>query len=412
LSAEEAFRLLQQQHNENHQNVWARFETELGIRGLAICLVLSCHSFFSVLWNLPHHPYMAHLIDLGRLTWSGVDLFFVLSGFLIGGILLDAAKSENYFAPFYIRRAHRILPLYAVVLILVFSITYLYHRFGATGLWSVQQVPPLYYPTFLQNFWMARHGAGGSYTLGVTWSLAVEEQFYLTLPLIIRYVSRPRLWWIVGGMVMGAPLLRILLYHSFENGVYAGYVLMPCRADALGLGIAAALLKRSSAQWSTIVRLSRCVNLTFAAVAAVLAAVLLSGLKSFTAEAWGLEYTLLAVFYFLLLMSVLLNRRFEALFCLRPLRYMGIIAYGLYLLHYPFLAGARDLSARLNLRQSGWVLLSVSAFALVSATAVAAISWRYLEKPLIQCGHRYRYGRRTEQAHDAANGSLTQGSVV
>ena len=92
-----------------------------GLRGAAICLVLLWHGFLSTLTNLPHHPYVAHIFALGRFAWSGVDLFFVLSGYLIGGILLDAADSERYFAPFYIRRAHRILPLYSVVLLLTFS---------------------------------------------------------------------------------------------------------------------------------------------------------------------------------------------------------------------------------------------------------------------------------------------------
>jgi peptidoglycan/LPS O-acetylase OafA/YrhL len=369
-----------------------------GIRGLAICLVLSCHGFFSLLWNLPNHPYAARLVALGRFTWSGVDLFFVLSGFLIGGILLDASGAERYFAPFYIRRAHRILPLYGIVLVLVFSGTYLCRHFGETGLWSEQHIPLLYYPTFLQNFWMARHGWGGSDTLGVTWSLAVEEQFYLTLPLIIRYVSRRRLWWIVSGMIAGAPLLRILLDHSVSNGAYAGYVLMPCRADALGWGIAAALITRTSVVWETILRFRRYLYAAFGGVAVAVVALLLSGLQSFGGEVFGLEYSLLAVFYFLLLMSVLINRKFEAVFSARGLRYMGTIAYGLYLLHYPFIAAGRDIAARIHPGQSGWFSLLVSISAIALATVVAAISWEYLEKPLIKRGHRYGYGKKAKHA--------------
>jgi len=81
-----------------------------GIRGLAISLVLVFHTMPG---GLPRHPALWPLIRLGRFCWSGVDLFFVLSGFLIGGILLDAAHSPAYFKTFYIRRAYRILPLYA-----------------------------------------------------------------------------------------------------------------------------------------------------------------------------------------------------------------------------------------------------------------------------------------------------------
>ena len=71
---------------------------------MAIGLVLCDHGFLP-LANLPNHPIASRIIGIGRLTWSGVDLFFVLSGFLIGGILLDAIESMRYFAPFYIRRA-------------------------------------------------------------------------------------------------------------------------------------------------------------------------------------------------------------------------------------------------------------------------------------------------------------------
>src|SRR5438128_1844725 len=88
-----------------------------GIRGLAICLVLWWHFAVSPvranLQNLQNHPGLLRIAELGRFTWSGVDLFFVLSGFLIGGILLDASRSPSFFSTFYIRRAYRIIPLYA-----------------------------------------------------------------------------------------------------------------------------------------------------------------------------------------------------------------------------------------------------------------------------------------------------------
>lgn len=367
-----------------------------GIRGMAICLVLSWHGFFPIFASLPNHPFGSRIFALGRLTWSGVDLFFVLSGFLIGGILLDAVEAERYFASFYIRRAHRILPLYGVVLVLVFSVTYLCRHFGTSGFWASQNIPLPFYSTFLQNFWMAKHGTFGSYTLGVTWSLAIEEQFYLTLPLIIRYVPKRQLWWIVGSMIAGAPLLRILLDHSVTNGAFAGYVLMPCRADALGFGIAAALIKRTSVLWEMILRLRLYLYLGLAAVAIAVMALLLTGFKPFTGEVLGLEYSLLAVFYFLLLMSVLINRQLETLFSVRELRYMGTIAYGLYLLHYPFIAAAHDIANWIHPRQSGWLSLFLSVSAISLATAVAAVSWKYLEEPLIKRGHRYGYGTSAE----------------
>jgi peptidoglycan/LPS O-acetylase OafA/YrhL len=352
--------------------------------------VLLWHGFFAPLSNLPNHPLAASLIALGRLSWSGVDLFFVLSGFLIGGILLDAAESKRYFAPFYVRRAHRILPLYAVVVAFVFLVPYLFRNFGTS--WIVNRIPLRYYVGFLQNFWMARNDDFGSNILGVTWSLAIEEQFYLTLPLTIRYVSRSRLWWIVTGMIAGAPLLRLLLNYTLKDGPFASYVLMPCRADALGLGLAAALIVRSPRLWGTLVQHRNRMYIAFWGTLLGVVALLLSGFTAFTNNFFGLEYSLLALLYFLLLLSTLVSRKFEAVFSLRALRYLGTIAYGLYLLHYGSLFAIHALAVRIHPVQSGWVTLAVSFTGIAIATLMAAISWEYLEKPLIERGHRYVYG--------------------
>ena len=146
-------------------------------------------------------------------------------------------KAERYFAPFYIRRAHRILPLYGRgfgVCILGDVFVPLSRNIRDSGRSIVFLCRTI--PLSCRTFGWPRHGGSARYTLGVTWSLAVEEQFYLTLPLIIRYVSRPRLWWIVGGMIAGAPLLRMLLDHSVSNGVYRWLCLdaMPRRCSGLG----------------------------------------------------------------------------------------------------------------------------------------------------------------------------------
>jgi peptidoglycan/LPS O-acetylase OafA/YrhL len=364
-----------------------------GIRGVAISLVLLWHCVFGV--NLPNHPYFVRIIALGRLSWSGVDLFFVLSGFLIGGMLLDGQKSQRYFASFYIRRIYRILPLYGVVVLSVLPLMYFCRELGATGVATENNIPAVCYFTFLQNFWMARHG-WGSHTLGMTWSLAVEEQFYLTLPLIIRYVSRSRLWWIIGCMIVGAPLLRFLLIRHSVNGVIAAYVLTPCRADALGWGVAAALMKRTPALWNSILRFRMFLYLALVWSATAVVGLLLSRFMPLTGEFFGLEYSLLAVFYFLLLLGVMINGKLETIFSVKSLRYMGTIAYGLYLLHLPFIGAVGGIVDWMHPRQSGWLSLLVSIAGVGLATVAAGISWEHLEKPLIVRAYRItaesRYG--------------------
>src|SRR2546427_2425433 len=114
--------------------------------------------------------------------------------FLIGGILLDSRDSPHYFKTFYIRRAYRILPLYAVAATL-FLIRFLpFHWMpGWLGKFSPTPIPWFSYLTFTQNIWMAGFGTFGVGAMAATWSLAVEEQFYLTVPLLVRKINRSHL---------------------------------------------------------------------------------------------------------------------------------------------------------------------------------------------------------------------------
>src|SRR5579859_7095041 len=120
-----------------------------GLRGVAIAMVVAFHfAGFAVIIGAPRLVKL--LLVPTSLCWSGVDLFFVLSGFLIGGILLDARRSSNYFRVFYVRRICRILPLYLAFLGVVFLIS----RYGQQALWSAPWWTCL---TFCQNLWMAVH---------------------------------------------------------------------------------------------------------------------------------------------------------------------------------------------------------------------------------------------------------------
>ncbi len=115
-------------------------------------------------------------------------------GFLIGGILLDHRDSPHYFKTFYVRRVCRILPLYFVLVIPVAAAIFLVPQSSGAGQWLLGKPMPVWsYLTFTQNFVMAGTGAFGCHALGATWSLAIEEQFYLLFPWVIRYVPRAML---------------------------------------------------------------------------------------------------------------------------------------------------------------------------------------------------------------------------
>jgi peptidoglycan/LPS O-acetylase OafA/YrhL len=232
-----------------------------GLRGIAIFLVLIWHYALGT-FVLEPGSTAAYALACLRLTWSGVDLFFVLSGFLIGGILIDNQKSNNYFKVFYARRVCRIFPLYFYWLLLFCGLLFTAHLLFLPNLaWLLAdpvkmaanpanlELPPdplplWSYATFSQNFLMTYRNTMGPNWMGITWSLAVEEQFYCALPFIIRYLEPRKLPWFLVGFILAAPLLRVSLSFSFSSGPLAAYVLTPCRADALLLGALCAWVVR------------------------------------------------------------------------------------------------------------------------------------------------------------------------
>src|SRR5260370_8388880 len=214
-----------------------------GMRGIGIGMGVMGECFAMV--SRPGSALAYALVPL-RLDWTGVDLFFVLSGFLIGGILLDARGSSNYFRVFYTRRFFRIVPIYAAFLLCVALAMYL-SRVGMIGRYEEifgGRLPWAYFVTFLQNIGMCLYNMWGTFPLAVTWSLAVEEQFYLTLPLVIRFLDRRALLRFILFAIVAAPLLRLFFFHRDPAHLFAWYTLMPCRADALLLGVLGAIAAR------------------------------------------------------------------------------------------------------------------------------------------------------------------------
>ena len=158
-----------------------------GLRGIAIILVMLHHFTY----YRPTSGIDALIGSVLFFGWTGVDLFFVLSGFLITGILLDTRGSERYFTSFYARRTLRIFPLYYLVLFLAFVVL---PKFPAVHpvLAGQADVPPQWpYWLYLTNFSIADRGWVHGW-VDVAWSLAIEEQFYLVWPLVI-WLCPPRL---------------------------------------------------------------------------------------------------------------------------------------------------------------------------------------------------------------------------
>jgi peptidoglycan/LPS O-acetylase OafA/YrhL len=360
-----------------------------GLRGVAILLVLVRHS---VVGFPTHSPILRGVLASGRLAWSGVDLFFVLSGFLIGGILLDARESPRYFKTFYIRRAYRILPIYGTVL-LVFFIHHLpFHGVpGSLGDFSPVSIPWIAYLTLTQNFWMAHWGQYGPPAMAVTWSLAVEEQFYLTIPFAIRKLGRKPLFVLLMGLIVGAPLLRFAVRHLLSHGDFACYVLMPCRADALCLGVLSAFLARTEVGWRTLMQRRRALYGVTAFLLAGIAYITYKDYDQFPGFMSTLGYSWLALFFGGCLLIAVSDPDgvVQKILRARALRWLGSVSYCTYLVHFVLINEGRRWFAQHYSESTSYVLGGLAGVAL--SLLLAALSYAFYERPLLRRGHRHSY---------------------
>jgi peptidoglycan/LPS O-acetylase OafA/YrhL len=271
-----------------------------GLRASAILLVLVWHYFACQINENLFNGAAKYLKLATSWTWSGVDLFFVLSGFLIGRILIHYKGSPNYFKTFYVRRIFRIFPPYYLVLI-VFVIIAL-SGLSVKMPWLSNDAYPFYsYFLYLQNFWM--HTNHGAMWLGVTWSLAIEEQFYCILPLLIFFVNLKSLpKFLIGGIVL-APICRLFIPDL------GAYVLLPARMDSLLIGVLIAYYYLNGSLQKTFENKGAFLLKLLAAFIFLLLCSLVLFIKGIGKEGIGGVFThsILACIYGTLLIFVLVN---------------------------------------------------------------------------------------------------------
>ncbi len=294
----------------------------------------------------------------------GVDLFFVLSGFLITGILVDTKQSEGYFKNFYARRCLRIWPLYYSVLLFMFAVVPLL-RPSIGSIVVAHSSPWWAYPLFLQNF-LVHPSTGATGPLGVTWSVAIEEQFYVVWALVVRYCSGAQLRRIAVVVICVSPLLRLYLAVHHVN-LYANVF---CRLDGLMAGALLALVVRSNtflpARFLKAGWLCLCTAVPLAFVSESL-------------QTRWLTFSLSAVasvaFIYLALFST--AKWVRPALTSRWLVYTGTISYGLYLLHrIPF-----DMAVAFRLDRYPMLALLMG---MLASYILAILSWSLLETPLLR----------------------------
>jgi peptidoglycan/LPS O-acetylase OafA/YrhL len=378
-----------------------RLDTQIpaldGVRGIAVLLVMLLHftgSMHPVTWG--DHLFLGGM----SFGWVGVDLFFVLSGFLITGILWDSKGSRHYFRNFYARRVLRIFPLYYGVLFAMFVVAPLL-RPGVRQLVTFRTLEQdqWWFWTYLENVLFARQpsieAVAGHDLVGHFWSLAVEEQFYLIWPLVVFLCAGPALKRVCAVCIGGALLFRLgMLYRDGEASV-AGYILMPARLDALAVGAWLAVTLRVPIEYE---RLRRWARPTFLAAAGCflllsLPDLLEHGQSRLSAGIQGVGYTLLALCFGALIVIALDTRdrapTSERFFGSSTLAFFGKYSYALYVFHLPvrFALDLGGLNARTFSLPGDSPLLRAIAFSIFSialSTALAFLSWHAYEKHFLR----------------------------
>lgn len=289
-----------------------------GLRGLATIMVIVSH-YFGELW---------HGVRALMFGWIAVDIFFVLSGYLIGKLILEKCEHANFFAVFYARRCFRIIPAY---LITIFVLVTLEHTIKSPWGDADVRFPLWSYLTFTQGFFMVATGKIGAHWLAPTWTLAVEEHFYLLIPSLIVFAPRRFLVPILVAAALSAVGLRIAVYDFGLSNEMAALALLPGRADILVCGLLSAIaVKNRRIAWGRLLPWLRVAPVVALAASFGLH---LIGLAQF--EIWN--PLLIGMGSAAFLLSVVLGAPEARRFNSAKLQFFGNNGYCLYLTHLPVL---------------------------------------------------------------------------
>jgi len=315
---------------------------------------------------------------------------------LIGGILMDARESPSYFKTFYLRRVFRIVPVYYLWVLLYIALVSLAGdevvKLSNSGIRPPLDAKISAFFLFLHNsFSISLFGLAGSW-FGHLWSLAVEEQFYLVAPLVVRVVPPRHLKWVLAGVVLAAILAR-LAFRSLGN-MPAVYITTRtvCRMDALAMGMLAAIVVRSDACGAWIGRRKHALHLLLALLAAGVFVLWLFAYGSATPGMQTVGFTWMAAFYAVLLLLAVERREglLASILRSRVLRELGTVSYCVYLIHLVMNVGLHAVLLRAPPRIST-AAGGVTALALALTYLVAKMSWLLLEGPLQRRGHAFKY---------------------
>jgi peptidoglycan/LPS O-acetylase OafA/YrhL len=349
-----------------------------GIRGVAAASVFIYHYG----GGARSSNFAVHLVgETIHLGWAGVSLFFVLSGFLITGILLDSMQRPNWWRTFYIRRTLRIFPLYYTALLGAMLVHLSLRRSWS----SVAPIWPYFF--YLQDIpGLVRFEVlGPLFTLGHFWSLAVEEQFYLVWPFLLSLAKRrDRVRQLCLIIYLLSLIFRICVFSLHLNSAWAIYFLGGRAGEMAAGGFLAALLHGSELRRGRVLPGARPL---LVASAACLTAVVLWTRGTQAADPW-LGTVGIALFSLLFAALIALSLQpgiVERIFSLPVLAWLGRISYGIYVYHLLLYPAFAWLTHELFPRSTGEIyLLELAAVATVGTLSAAAISFASLESRFLR----------------------------
>ena len=321
---------------------------------------------------------------------SGVDLFFVLSGVLVGGIIFDNYEKVNFLKVFFIRRVCRIFPVYFLLIFTLICVLNLSSRAPFFDDWLLEKpLPIISYLTFTQSYVMGWVNYSGPKWAAVTWSVSVEEQFYFLMPFLTILLGFRKIAYIIVAGLLCAPLIRQMFFDNI--GFYAGYMFFPGRMDSILWGCFVAYALRQPMLRSALMK---ALPLLVFGAFGIYVCIWLQNTGILTPN-YNFQFTLLAIFYAILIFCILEanSKILSAVLTSRFLVFTGAISYSMYMFHQVINGLVHGFWFDNKPEINGMETIMASTLAVLITYGFCYLSLKFFEEPIRSWGAQYRYVR-------------------
>lgn len=371
--------------------VGSRYKEVDGLRAFAAFIVMWSHAAEMASAISTQTALADYYTNFARLGSSGVTLFFIISGFLITGILIDTRNKPHKFKNFYISRTLRILPLYYLGILFIFilmqffarttqdydlTMVYIYHILFISN-WIPFFDPTNFATAYADLAWFAH-----------LWSIAVEQQFYLFWPAIFIYLykrgSQRQMLLFTTGLIIFATLLRIYMTYSWYW--LPAYIGTLTRMDSLFMGAALALFMSGSPGALEKINASARVMVPFFAAMLLLVFLATAGKSTFLISMPVLIVPLTAILYFFLISAMIMpgrNNRLRKILKTKFMQKAGEVSYGLYIFSTPVQIAIGNIMIEMGSKNYWFNHITMILISFVITYILSSLSYKYMEKPMM-----------------------------